>query len=209
MGSKKIVVAGGTGQVGQFILNDLLKEDYSIYVLSKNEGKLDALKKQNPDIKTYKFNFSDYKNCLEVAEEIGECFAVITSLGGWSENESITKYPSEKFIEDFNGGVLSHFNLIKAFLPKSQKFIMVNGEAALEPLEGAGHVSILDAAQMMLGEVVVAEEKDAEFAQLVLCGSVAKKILLPQVITDAVRGLLASKINSNVVLIGDKTAKLA
>jgi GDP-L-fucose synthase len=68
--NKKVLVAGGTGLVGQQLVRLLLKLNAKVYVASRDKKSLVNKK----IIKFYHIDLTILKNCIKVTKKNGRCF---------------------------------------------------------------------------------------------------------------------------------------
>ncbi len=79
---KKVVITGAAGLVGQNLVPMLIKENYEIVAIDKNEKNLDLLKKLNPKLKCVKQDLSlndEWKDEFENADIVVQLQAQIAS----------------------------------------------------------------------------------------------------------------------------------
>ena len=75
MKKNKIAVIGGTGKAGKYLVNELLKQDFSIKLLIRTPEKLQI---QNPLMESVVGNVNNYQSVKSV---LSGCEAVISTLG--------------------------------------------------------------------------------------------------------------------------------
>lgn len=86
-------------------------------------------------------------------EQHGRIDAVVASLGGWWNGKPLVDTDPAKWSRPIEGGLLSHLAMVRTFLPsiaQGGSYTLINGAAALSPVQGSAAVSVLAAAQLML-----------------------------------------------------------
>lgn len=175
---KIIVVAGGTGNVGSFIVRRLLASGARVVVPSRSEEKIESLRNHLNKfdevhlnhLHTFKGTISDESVSDQLLEEITETVgspnAAISTLGGFIPAPSLLSVEMEKLHSVMDSYLYAHFSVARLFLPLFKKdggtFVFVNGPLALNPWEGAGLVSISTAAQQMMFRALAKELEDSK-----------------------------------------------
>lgn len=175
---KIIVVAGGTGNVGSFIVRQLLSSGAKVAVPSRSEEKVESLRNHlnqfgGANLKNfYTFNgdISDETVSSQLLEEItdtvGRPDGAISTLGGFIPAPSLLTVDVDKLHSVMDNYLYAHFAVARLFLPvfkeNSGTFVFVNGPLALKPWDGAGLVSISTAAQQMLFKALAKELENSK-----------------------------------------------
>jgi NAD(P)-dependent dehydrogenase (short-subunit alcohol dehydrogenase family) len=179
LNNKTIAVAGGTGNVGSFIVKELLKREAKVVVPSRSENKINLLidhlsedlDKQHLDrLHTFVGNIGDEEGAGKLFEKIssdtGIPDAAVASLGRFIPAPSLLDATPDELRKVVEGYLVGHFVVARTFLKKFREhggtYIFINGPLALEPWEGsgAGLVSIATAGQQMLFKAMAQELKD-------------------------------------------------
>jgi NAD(P)-dependent dehydrogenase (short-subunit alcohol dehydrogenase family) len=162
---KFVIVAGGTGNVGSYIVESLLKAGARVAVPSRSQQKIDALiahieNKGSPAGGLLAFigdagtesGAAQLRNDIERAA--GYPHAVIASLGAYRSVDSLATASPEQLNRVLNDYLVAHFVVAKTFLPaleeNSGTYVFVNGPLAFEIRPGSALVSVATAAQHML-----------------------------------------------------------
>lgn len=175
---KNVVVAGGTGNVGSFIVKALLENGANVIVPSRSEKKIAGLREhlQNTSesdlsrLHTYMGNLSDEEKANEilkrVTNEVGMPDATISSLGYFIPAPSLLTVDFEDLNRVMDGYLMAHFKVARTFLPvfrdNGGTFVFINGPLALNPWDGTGLVSMATAAQQMLFKSLSKELKESQ-----------------------------------------------
>lgn len=160
---KIVVVAGGTGGVGEGIVRAFLKQDATVIVPSRSEAKLTRLKDYLSDVNTSNLVIhTGSVNNEENAQQLGEFLmkeyrkidVAIASLGGWFQGYPIYSTPMEYWNKIISDSLTSHFLAIKTLLPlldpQTGSYVHINGFSAEQPYPMAGTVAMSAAAQKSL-----------------------------------------------------------
>lgn len=176
-----VVVAGGTGNVGSFLVRALLERGATVAVPSRSEQNLQALRahlaQQLNDtaldrLHPFVGDLGDEAGAeaihQQIASALGAPDAVIASLGRFQPAPSLLEASVadlEQVIQDY---LIAHFVVARTFLPglkaRGGTYVFINGPLALEPWEGsaAGLVSTATAGQQMLFRALAQELDDSE-----------------------------------------------
>lgn len=176
--NKTVVVAGGTGNVGSFIVKDLLQRGASVAVPSRSEEKLSGLEahlKKSVDraalnnLNTFVGNIGDEEGAEELMETIidseGTPDAAVASLGRFIPAPSLLDTTVNELQQVIDGYLTGHFVAARTFLGKFKEqggtYVFINGPLALEPWEdsGTGLISVATAGQQMLFKAMAQELK--------------------------------------------------
>lgn len=183
--SKTVVVAGGTGNVGYFMVRGLLKHGAAVAVMSRSEEKLAHLRGlitgsgevlDSSKLYTFAGDISDDADAMRLSREIrevaGEPDAVLASLGHWHSVPSILSATRADFDAVLDDYLFAHLAVARSFLPGLREtegtYVLVNGPLAFDirPGYNAELVSIVTAAQHMLFRAL-AQELEASPARVV------------------------------------------
>lgn len=181
LANKTVVVAGGTGNVGSFLVKELLKTGATVAVPSRSSKNLESLKTHlSKDLKeeklsqlyTFVGDIGNEEKAEDVYEEIssklGAPDVAISSLGKFIPAPSLLNTSVKDLQAVVDGYLNGHFVVARTFLNKFKDtggaYVFINGPLALAPWEGsgAGLVSIATAGQQMLFKALAQELKDSK-----------------------------------------------
>jgi 3-oxoacyl-[acyl-carrier protein] reductase len=177
---KIVLIAGGAGEVGEGIVRAFLAEGATVVVPSRSAKKLRALRSSQTDdgaliTKVADVGTEDGPALLRdwIADEVGPLDAVVASLGGWWQGRPLTDVSLDTWHEVLDMGLTTHFNVAKTFIPvlagrPGANYTFINGAAGLDPIPGAGPLSVSSAGQFMLKDVMAAENETVRINTLVL-----------------------------------------
>lgn len=185
-----MVLAGGTGGVGEGIARALLLAGHRVIVPSRSTERLALLRSRlresgadDERLVTLLGHVGDGDEACLVAETIvrehGRVDALVPSLGGWWEGRRLLDVDPATWDVVMAEMLRTHFIFARAFVPLLERqgggrYIGIGGGAAYYPIVGSSLVSIAAAAQLMLTRVLRAEIGDPriEILELVVDGPV-------------------------------------
>jgi NAD(P)-dependent dehydrogenase (short-subunit alcohol dehydrogenase family) len=174
------LVAGGAGEVGEGLARAFLGEGATVIVPSRSKEKLGELRARldharADDLITIVGDVGELGGAEQVKEQIVERFGklhtVVASLGGWWQGAPLTRVPLKAWQSVFNNNLTTHFIVARTFVPLVEaggSYVFINGGAAVQPVPQAGPVSIFAAAQLMMKDVLAAEEENVRLYSLVV-----------------------------------------
>lgn len=188
---KQILVAGGTGGVGEAIVRALLGAGHRVIVPSRSPERLERLRRdaeRAPDhdpaalvTLTGEIGTIDGAHAVRrrLAEEFGRLDVLIPSLGGWWEGGLLDATPAvwDTVMDEM---VRTHYVFAHVFMPVllaqpgGGRYIGIGGGAAYHPVHRSSLVSIAAAAQLMLTRALRLEIVDpaVDVIELVVDGPV-------------------------------------
>jgi NAD(P)-dependent dehydrogenase (short-subunit alcohol dehydrogenase family) len=182
---KHILVAGGTGGVGEGIVRALLAAGHRVIVPSRSAARLDRLRRDvdgGDALVTFTGQIGTIDGALvirdRIGREIGRLDALIPSLGGWWEGGLLDATPAvwDAVMDEM---LRTHYVFAHVFMPviRAQaggRYIGIGGGAAYHPVHNSSLVSIAAAAQLMLTRALRREIDDpaVDVLELVVDGPV-------------------------------------
>ena len=171
---RSVVVAGGTGNVGGFVVASLLDRGATVVVPSRSEEKLVELRSflegrgldGSDRLVTLVGDLSDEAQATELRKQIEEEVAgidgAVASLGEWRSAPSVLSASSADLEVVLQGYLLAHFRVARLLLPafgESGSYVFINGPLAFDvwPDSGSAFVSIATAGQHMLFRALAQE----------------------------------------------------
>lgn len=156
----KVVVAGGSGGVGEGIVRALLKRRARVVVTSRSESKLLELQSYCRDIGTGELiplvgDLSDEASARDLQNRLYGIFReidlAVASLGSWSQGNPLTSVDMLTWNRVLQDNLTSHFLALKILVPllhpKTGSYVHINGFSAEQPYPQAGPVAMASAAQ--------------------------------------------------------------
>ena len=177
---KRILVAGGTGTVGRYLVEAQLEAGASVIVPSRNQQKVDALASQlSPEQRSRLVpvigDVADEDDGARVVAEAGRIDGVIASIGRWISAPHLLDAPRADLERAIANYAAAHFSAAKVLLPAVEAtgggYVFITGSLSFAPDgPGTGLVAIAGAAQSMLARVLMMEraEKGARINELVI-----------------------------------------
>lgn len=170
------VVLGGAGEVGEGIVAGLLSAGARVVVPSRRRERLDALATSLRDSDFSTEGFVPVTGDLsadggagaralaqEIVGRVGAPHLVVAALGGWDAGPPLADMPMDDWDRTVADGLRSHQLAVHAFIPllrsvQGASYVMINGAAARYPVPGSGAVSAVAAGELMMAQVLAAEE---------------------------------------------------
>lgn len=171
MDGKTAVVAGGTGRVGEGIVKVLLTRGAHVFVPVRSEEKQKRLEDYvgadaASRLTCVPADVGDEASVEQlrktVTDRVDHLDLAVASLGGWYYGYSLHHMPTRDWHAVIDGNLTTHFLFMRAFLSvfhdqNDGTYVMINGGAADVPAPDSGVISVVAAAQKMMG-CVLAEE---------------------------------------------------
>ncbi len=166
----RVVVAGGTGGVGEGLVAAFARGGFEVFVPSRSEEKIASLLSAlPPDTRgrvrgevvdtDHVFTIERYRDALVASG--GPIDAVVATLGGWWQGTPLHAIPEEKWNGLFDQGLGAHFRFARALVPHlldhPSSYTFVNGFSATTPYAQAAPMSVSAAAQLMMARVMAEE----------------------------------------------------
>lgn len=171
---RNIVVAGGTGNVGRYVVGGLLEAGATVAVPSRSPDKLEAIEAlgQNGStgrVVTVEGDVTDEEDGARIVrqlrDEVGPLHGAVASLGGFVPVPSILEASREQLATAMEGYVRAHLGAAQNLVPALESgggYLFVNGPLAYDLWSPeASLVSVVTAAQAMLAQAVAKEVDEA------------------------------------------------
>lgn len=178
---RTVVVAGGTGNVGQVLVRSLLQAGATVVVPSRTERKLSDLRagldpEATERLVTIQGDVGDEERADGLVERIveraGPIHAAVATLGRFVAVPSLFEASVADLEQVLDGYLIGHFVAARTLIPAIEKggsYTLINGPLAFRPMQpSAGLVSAVTAAQAMLARVLIEEVEDVRVNELVL-----------------------------------------
>jgi NAD(P)-dependent dehydrogenase (short-subunit alcohol dehydrogenase family) len=217
---KHILVAGGTGGVGEAIVRSLLDAGHRIIVPSRSATRLERLRNDvAPDRArsdrlitfTGEIGTIDGAHAIRdrIARDVGRLDTLIPSLGGWWEGGLLDATPAVWDVV-MNEMVRTHYVFAHVFVPviraqpEGGRYIGIGGGAAYHPIHNSSLVSIAGAAQLMLTRALRKEipESTVDVLELVVDGPVRTRDSAHLATPDWIAAAEVGRIVAELVAIG-------
>jgi len=167
---RTVLVAGGAGNVGRYIVRALLDLGATVVVPSRSAERLAALRAEAGDrgvdrLLTINGDMGNEASAAELRDELNainrSLHAVVASLGRFVAAPSVLAAPLADLHGVLNDYLVAHFLAASTFIPMIEAggtYTLINGPLAFESkFDGAGLVSVATAGQAMLARVLMKE----------------------------------------------------
>lgn len=169
---KIALIAGGTGGVGEGIVQGFLNQGATVVVPSRSQESLEQLRGYLEESASDRFipivaDLSQIEGAEslrhEVLNKVGHLDAVVASINGrWNEDIPLTKTSFADWQRMLDSNLTSHFIAARTFLPvlkRGSSYTLIGGAAAEQAMPNYGLVCIPAAGQLMLTQVLIEEMK--------------------------------------------------
>jgi len=161
----RILIAGGTGNVGRHLVGAVLTAGGTAIVPSRAVAKLEALERAHAvhagRLVSLRGDITDEQASADLLARAGPIHGAVAALGGFVAAPSILKAPIADLRRVLDDYVAAHLAVARAVVPVLEGgeggYVMINGPLAFEVFPGAGLVCVATAAQAMLARVLMQE----------------------------------------------------
>lgn len=180
LSGRRIIVGGGTGDVGVEIVAALLAAGADVVVPVRTMAKAAALggHARLSVIEGFPEDDAGVAALREALATTGPLHGAVAALGPWFHGPALTQLPKADWDHMVQASLTSHYLFARAAIPTladGGQYLMINGGAAQFPVPHSGVVSILTAAQAMMAQVLAAEHQNLEIHVLMLLSIIATR----------------------------------
>lgn len=160
LAGRRVLVAGGTGNVGEGVVRSLLKQGATVLVPSRSGERLDDLRALiGPELADRLVTLEAAYDSFDAAGSLaGSVFAqggvtdVVALVGGWWAGKALWEISEEDWQTVFVSPATTHMALVRAFLPRISQgsYTTIAGFSSYTAEPGSGPVSMQGAAQLMM-----------------------------------------------------------
>jgi NAD(P)-dependent dehydrogenase (short-subunit alcohol dehydrogenase family) len=175
LAGRTALIAGGTGNVGRYLVGGLLDVGATVIVPSRSRERLERLwasigPGRGDRLITIEGDIGEEQQAARLLDEVvsraGPLDAAVASLGRFVPAPSVLSAPLSDLEQVLDGYLVAHFVVARTVIPALEKtggsYTFINGPLAFEPMfPGTGLVSIATAAQAMLARTVMKESQGA------------------------------------------------
>lgn len=213
--SRRVVIIGGTGGVGEGIVRAWLADGAEVIVPSRTEERATQLQQLLADIPTQNLHlivgdYTTFEGAEETATEIerkhGAVTDVVASIGGWWQGKplwEVTAADWQRFYVDLS---TAHVANIRTWIPRltaEGSYHLILGGSASQPVPGASIINMEQAGLLMMHQVLSAEVADQRRVFAHELGPVAtrqRQRVLPDWVSNSELGLLTGSLSNNPAL---------
>jgi NAD(P)-dependent dehydrogenase (short-subunit alcohol dehydrogenase family) len=181
LSGKRIVVAGGTGDVGVEIVARLLHAGAHVYALVRSSARAQVLGAHSrlALIEGFPDSDSGVTAVRQSLAQVGPVDGAVASLGPWFHGPALAELAKSDWDAMVAASLTSHYLFARSVMPSLNtsrgQYIMINGAAALTPVPQSGVVSVMARAQTMIAEVLAAENSAVGVHTLMLRSVIATR----------------------------------
>ncbi|MDY0012566.1 MAG: SDR family oxidoreductase [Rhodocyclaceae bacterium] len=168
--AKDIVVIGATGDVGQGIVDQLLRAGYRVIAAGRSVERLERLRSRLAGVGVLEVvagSVEDEDAAASLVEQVGKLAhrlaGVVVSVNAPLEAMSLPNTRSGAFMEVLRTNLATHLVAAKSFipaLPAGANYLAIGGGMADLVVPGMGVLSMCQAAQRVMFRVLAEEMKD-------------------------------------------------
>lgn len=213
LSERRVVIAGGTGDVGEGIVRAWLKTGAEVIVPSRSESRVESFRQVLSDLgqpERLAFAVGDYgsfDSARTLAERIvaehGPVTDVVAAIGGWWQGEPLWEITQDDWQRYFIDVATAHVASVRAWsprLPRTGSYQLILGGSAVEPVPGASIINLQQAALLMMRRVLSAEAGDRHRVAAQILGPVvtrARRHVEPDWVANEEVGLVTVGIAAN------------
>lgn len=170
LGDHRVVIPGGTGQVGEGLLRAWLRTGAEVIVPSRTAGRVAHCKTnlgelaQSPQLHFVVGDYSTFDSAEETAQLITERFGpvsdVVISIGGWRQGKPLWEITEEEWQRSFVELTTAHVATVRAWIPRlpaEGSYQLILDGRATTATPGSAISNMAQAALLMMRQVLAAE----------------------------------------------------
>ncbi|MBB4302580.1 3-oxoacyl-[acyl-carrier protein] reductase [Rhodobium orientis] len=210
LGDRRVVIAGGTGDVGEGIVRAWLKTGAHVVVPSRTESKVERFRQVLSDLgrpERLDFVVGDYTGfeaadaaAERITTDFGAVTDVVASIGGWWQGKPLWEVSQDEWQRYFVAMTTAHMATARAWvprLPRAGSYQVILGGSAVTPVKDASIISMQQAALLMMRQVLSVEAGDGPRIAAQVLGPVitwARKRYQPDWVSNEEVGLVTAAI---------------
>ena len=161
-----VLVAGGTGALGEAVLRELLGAGYAVATTWIVDAERERIESELSDVALVRADLFDPGEASEAVAAIEDIQAVVNLVGGFAAGGKVHETELEDFERMLRLNLLPGFNLAHAAMPKLVErgggaYVGVSARPALRPFPGAAGYITSKAAVLAFVQALDAEYRDA------------------------------------------------
>lgn len=166
---RRVLVAGGSGAVGEGVVRAFLEVGADVIVPTRSETRAAQFRRLLGSAAAERLHivvadYTSFAGADALADYVLATFGapddVVASIGGWWAGAPLWQTDEDAWNKVFVGLTSTHVAVMRAFLPVMNDhgaYTLVLGGSAFTPVPGSGLVSMEQAALLMMGHVLNAE----------------------------------------------------
>ncbi|MGB0748544.1 MAG: SDR family NAD(P)-dependent oxidoreductase [Magnetospiraceae bacterium] len=207
---RRVVIFGGTGDVGEGLVRSWLKTGAHVIVPSRTESRVEQFRQVLSDLgdtDRLSFDVGDYTGfdaATSAADRISDTFGpvtdVVASIGGWWQGKPTWEISEAEWQRYYIDVSTAHVATARAWvprLPETGSYHMILGGSAQMPVPGASIISMQQAALLMMRHVLSEEVGNKTRITAQILGPVitrARTRVDPDWVTNEQVGLISAGI---------------
>lgn len=186
LSDRRVVVAGGTGAIGEGVTKSYLEAGARVVVLSRSDDGAGRLRDYidhglRERLSVVVGDYTSIDGAAGIAQDVqgehGPIDDVVASIGGWWEGPAVWETSPEDWQRVFTDLATAHFAVARAWVPllaPEGSYQLIVGASGVYPIERSGIVSMQQAALLMMGDVLATEAPEKRIFSHVL-GAVSNR----------------------------------
>lgn len=167
---RRVVVAGGTGSVGEGIVRAWLHTGAHVVVPTRTQQRAEEFRRvlgaegETERLTLTVGDYTTFDSARDLADQIevehGPVSDAVASIGGWWAGPASWDTSQHAWDKYFTGYATAHLAVARTFVPRlppEGAYHVIVGGSAIFPVPGSGIVSMQQAALLMMGRVLQAE----------------------------------------------------
>jgi 3-oxoacyl-[acyl-carrier protein] reductase len=185
LSSRRVVVVGGTGGVGEGAVRGWLNAGAEVIVPSRTEGKVAQFSRvigelaDSPRLHFVIGEYTDFDSADQMADritkEFGQVTDVVASIGGWWQRAPLWGVSQSDWQKYFVDLITAHVAQVRAWIPRmadSGSYQLILGGSATTVVPGASLMNMEQSGLLMMRKVLAAEVGDQRRITSVVLGPV-------------------------------------
>jgi NADP-dependent 3-hydroxy acid dehydrogenase YdfG len=172
LGNQLVVVAGGAGEIGEWITRMFLQQGARVLVPSRSKEKLKALGTAAKSISNGELipvetdigTVQGLKTMTAAMEKEGDLRAAVSVIGSFWQGPSCLQVPVDEVSQVIQGSFLPYVSLTQALIPAlgaGNHFIKLNGILSLHAVPHVSALGVTAAAQLAWTRFLIAEATES------------------------------------------------
>ncbi|SFY52681.1 SDR family NAD(P)-dependent oxidoreductase [Streptomyces sp. F-1] len=188
LSSRRALVPGGTGAVGEGVVRGYLAAGADVVVPTRTQERAEEFRAVLGEAATDRLHlmvhdYTTFAGAEQLAEEmerrLGGVDDVVAPIGGWWAGKRLSEIDEADWQSAFVDPATAHLAVLRACLPRLNArgaYTLIVGASAFTPIPGSGLVSMEQAALLMMQQVLAAELDGEQRAFALVLGVLSRDV---------------------------------